>query len=74
MMIKMTMLQQLIEQLIINRPDDPVAFLIDLLNRDTLDGMCVCVCVCVCACMRACMCVCVCLYMCSVCLLQSVSV
>ena len=30
--------QQLIEQLIINRPDDPVAFLIDLLNRDTLDG------------------------------------
>ena len=69
-MIKMTMLQQLIEQLIINRPDDPVAFLIDLLNRDTLDGMCVCVCVC--ACVHAC--VCVCLYMCSVCLLQSVSV
>ncbi|KAL8578917.1 hypothetical protein ACOMHN_001879 [Nucella lapillus] len=31
------MYKQLIEQLIINRPEDPVAFLIDLLNRNTLD-------------------------------------
>jgi hypothetical protein len=30
--------QQLIEQLIINRPEDPILFLIDLLNRDTLEG------------------------------------
>ncbi|KAK7094985.1 adenylate kinase 8-like [Littorina saxatilis] len=31
------MYKQLIEQLIINRPEDPIAFLVDLLNRDTLD-------------------------------------
>ena len=31
--------QRLLEQLLINKPDDPVTFLVDVLKRDNDDGM-----------------------------------
>ena len=31
--------QRLLEQLLVNKPDDPVTFLVDVLKRDNDDGM-----------------------------------